>query len=127
MQYIIAVPLKGNHNRIAVATWLQKGYDDSGLAGDFKVLQVAPANHVVLFNRDVDQDAEYLSERMQRDSKTAEQAACEQLAAELAICEPAEVQDELESALKTGKASVFCFGYGVTLQSYLDLHLAEAA
>lgn len=108
MKYYIAVEVEAAGPIADLATSLQRAYD-GGASGDFQVLVTRAPTYMVIFERNVADDAEYVSIRANTPDVSIEVAAMKQLAAELFDAAP--VAQPVIDVLNEGDAQ--CFDYGV--------------
>jgi hypothetical protein len=111
MKYYIAVEVEATGPISDLATSLQRAYD-GGAAGDFQVLVTHAPTYMVVFERDVVDDSDYVTERSDAPDVSIDKAAMQQLAAELADGDAGTVAQPVIDALNEGDAQYFDFGVG---------------
>ena len=82
MKYYIAVEVEATGPIADLTACLQRAYD-CGTAGDFQVLVTRAPTYMVIFERSVADDSEYVSKRAESPDVSIETAAMQQLADEL--------------------------------------------
>ena len=110
MKYHIAVEVEATGPIADLTAALQRAYD-GGAAGDFQVLVTRAPTYMVIFERSVDDDEEYVSKRADSGQLSIEYAAMQQLAAELIEGDVGSVAQPVVDDLVNGDAQ--CFDYCV--------------
>lgn len=111
MNYYIAVEIPATCAVSELASTLQRAYDD-GADGDFEIIHTAGKSFVVIFERSVDNDIEYVSKRIASVSVNVKKAAMEQLADELQEGDSGSLTVQIVEALRNEKATCFDFNIG---------------
>lgn len=110
MKYFIAVEIDATCPVEDLKAALQCAYD-GGAAGHFTILVTRAPTHLVVFERDGEQDGEYVSKRADNGDVSIEKAAMQQLAAELTDGGSGTVAQPIVEELLSGDAQ--CFDYGI--------------
>lgn len=112
MNYYIAVEVVPQGSIAELTKGLQQAYDQGGAAGDFKVLVTRQPTYLVVFQRSVAEDSEYVSERATKPGIDIKTAAMQQLAAELRNVDTIPMVHTMVEDLDDGDAQCFDFGDG---------------
>lgn len=110
MKYYIAVEVEATGPIADLTASLQRAYD-GGAAGDFQVLVTRAPTYMVIFERNVADDSEYVSKRADSGEVSIENAAMQQLAVELIKGDIGTVAQPVVVVLLNGDAQ--CFDYGI--------------
>ena len=110
VKYFIAVEIEAMVPMADLTAALQRGYD-GGAAGDFQVLTTRAPSYMVVFERDTDDDSEYVSDRADS-GLSIEKAAQQQLAAELTEGNAGSAAEPVIEILVDGQGQCFDFGVG---------------
>ena len=110
MKYYIAVEIEAMGPIADLTAALQRAFD-GGTAGDFQVLVTRAPTYMVIFERSVSEDGEYVSKRTDSSAVSIELAAMHQLAAELIEGDIGAVAQPVVEDLQNGDCQ--CFDYGV--------------
>lgn len=111
MKYYIAVEIEATGPIADLTASLQRAFD-GGAAGDFQVLVTRAPSYMVIFERKVADDAEYVSKRADAPNVSIERATMQQLAAELTEGDAGAGVQPVIDALNEGDAQTFDFGLG---------------
>lgn len=115
MKYYIAVEVEVTGPVADLTATLQRAYD-GGAAGHFQVLMTHAPSCMVIFERETSGDAEYVIRRAEFASVTRkvaiENAAMQQLAAELQDGDVGSLGESIVANLRSGDAKCFDFGLG---------------
>ena len=111
MKYFIAVEVEATGPFADLTAALQRAFD-GGAAGAFHVLVTHAPSYMVIFERESDDDGEYVSKRATSPDVSIETAAMQQLAAELVEGGIGSFALPVVSELQNGDAQCFDFGAG---------------
>lgn len=111
MKYFIAASTAAFFPMPDLARALRAAYD-GGAHGYFRILPAAGDHFTVIFERDSDADAEYVSKRAQQTGASIEASANQQLAAELQAGGAGDCAADLIEELRANRATVFDFECG---------------
>lgn len=106
--YFIAVEVEATSTRPDLVASLQRAFD-AGTAGFFQVVPTATPGYMVIFERSLDEDAEFVVQRMTTNRLCVENAVKAQLHAELAECDMG-CGDAVTSVLAASGGHCFDFG-----------------
>ena len=111
MKYFIAVEVEATGPIADLTAALQRAFD-GGAAGAFQVLVTHAPSYMVIFERESDDNGEYVSKRASSPDVSIETAAMQQLAAELVDGDIGSFALPMVSVLQNGDAQCFDFGAG---------------
>ena len=109
MKYFIAVEVEATGPMTELVSALRSAYD-IGPAGNFNVLVTKAPTYMVVFERDSEEDAQYVSKRAES-GEAIEKAAMQQLAAELEEADAGALVQPIIDDLRNGDAQ--CFDYAI--------------